>query len=53
MKKGLIIFLTVVCITVPAFSNNIDAFMKQNSKLLVMDKPINAFNTNIFHKTEC
>lgn len=48
MKKGLIMFLTVICITVPAFSNNIDAFIKQDSKLLVMDKLIDAFNTNVF-----
>ncbi|MDI9476005.1 MAG: hypothetical protein ACOX0L_05435 [Natronincolaceae bacterium] len=53
MKKGLIMFLTVICITVPAFSNNIDAFIKQDSKLLVMDKLIDAFNTNVFYKIEC
>jgi hypothetical protein len=46
-------FLTVICITVPAFSNNIDAFIKQDSKLLVMDKLIDAFNTNVFYKIEC
>jgi len=36
MKKNLIIFLAVICMAVPVF-NDIDAFVKQNSKLLVHD----------------
>ncbi|MFW5649709.1 MAG: hypothetical protein ACOCG5_11545 [Candidatus Alkaliphilus sp. MAG34] len=36
MKKILLIFLTIVYITMPVF-NDIDAFVRQDSKLLVYD----------------
>ncbi len=36
MKKNLIIFLAVICMAVPIF-NDIDAFVRQDSKLLVYD----------------
>lgn len=36
MKKNLIILLAIICMTVPIF-NDIDAFVRQDSKLLVHD----------------
>lgn len=52
MKKFLIILLAIFCTTVPTF-NNIDTFVRQDSELLVMDVPVDAFNTNIFYKIIC
>ena len=45
MKKNLIIFLAVICMAVPIF-NDIDAFVRQDSKLLVHE-PVYTINRDL------